>query len=692
MESFNKQFFFKLTFVFSLFFTPLILMGQKHQYTPYEAKVVDICTKYYAKVYCHKNVSQLEVGESVAWAYLVAGCSDDPASLSAFIYAGLLELYMKNKSAAEQLTNSFENEMKAAEKLKNKIDFEKDRKRALQGTDMGNVIAELRKEVSKWSVKKEFEKESDWLKRLQGQSEELFIRDVNKIVSEAIERKEIKATLGEYDSEKEQFQIKINCVDNDNKNYVTTIVKIPIKQASKFKENFSSSSTKIFFSNDPSNLVLVNNSMLPIKMQIEYKVDEETYIVDVPYANRNNINDDYAIEDIVIHFNDLGIDNPYLNGSSHNYTKQAVARNSEMNKLRSEQEKQRQKEAEELKIKQLNDSVFVSVSNSIQSAVSEYNTLLSQYPYDFQSNKLSISLPDNMWGDNQRLSDTLEVVLEYVNNKKTDLQQKFHADSTTFSKSKDTLQQAMRIVNEQLFNYPYNINHQSISDSLGISYFGNNELLHKVLKDKIESLPVRQKEMETRIYDKLQKEDPSRFVHIYFSENPKSKFQADSQYVECRCKYTEILFFQLDFINNTVPVCDCREKSFIKVGHLFNNRIEFDQFYSLKESEFHNEIEKRKELRKDLIAFENELVNSKPVNLKKALASEKPEIRSIIDRLNYHKSQCYYGEALDLLFKYNAGLNKEWEKNGFLFKNKAEMYEAYISEDYAKILKSKKRE
>lgn len=692
MRNIRKRIFAYLVFTFSFSFLtmPLVSFSQESQYTPYEKKVVDIHTKYFAKIYYHKNVSQLNGEETMALSLMVGGTSF--SELPTLIYIGLVDLYMKNPSAAEQLSNSYEKEMKAAEKLKNKTDLERERKRALTGTEMGKTLNKLREKIEEWTNKKEFEKESDWLNRLQTQSENLYINDVNRTISEIVDAKEINVSLGEYDSEKEQFPIKINCIDNDNKNAVTTMVTIPIEHAPVFKEYFYTSSTKISFSHTPSNLVQVNNLFLPKKMQLEYRIENRTYSVEIPYCERNNINDNYAIEDIVIHFNDIGVNNPYLNGSSYNFTKQTITHNSEMVKFKSEQEKQRQKEAEELKIKQINDSVFLSVSNSIHSAVSEYNTLLSQYPYDFQSNKLSILLPDNMWGENQRLSDTLKVLTEYVYNKKTVLQQKFHADSTTFSKSKDTLQQAVQIVNEQLFKYPYNINRQSITDSLEISYFGNNELLHKVLTEKIESLPVRQKEMENRIYDKLQKENPSRFVNIYFSENPKSKFQADSQYVECRCKYKDILYFQLDYINNTVPTCDCREKSFIEVGYLFKNRTEFDQFYSTKELEFNKEIYKRKELREDLHAFEKELINSKPLNLKKALLSDKPEIKSIVDRLNYHKSQCYYDDAVALLFKFNPGLSKEWEKNGKLFSCQAEMYEAYISEDYAKILKSKKKD
>ena len=90
MKNIRKRIFACLLFAFSSSFLtiPLISFSQESQYTPYEAKVVDICTKYYAKVFCHKNASQLDMAESIAWAYLVSDNAEDPASLSAIIYVG----------------------------------------------------------------------------------------------------------------------------------------------------------------------------------------------------------------------------------------------------------------------------------------------------------------------------------------------------------------------------------------------------------------------------------------------------------------------------------------------------------------------------------------------------------------------------------------------------------------------------
>ena len=225
-----------------------------------------------------------------------------------------------------------------------------------------------------------------------------------------------------------------------------------------------------------------------------------------------------------------------------------------------------------------------------------------------------------------------------------------------------------------------------------MSNFGNISVLRQELQEKLNALPERQNAVQTRVYNELKENDPSRFVEIYFTQEPEKKVQADSMYIECRCTYIEPLLFQLDFINNKLPRCDCREKSFHEVGFLFKNREEFDGFYSMDEPSFKKEVSKRQALKKDLREFESALRNSKPVNLKKGLYSEKQEVKTVISRMAYHKQNCYYEEAVWILFMYNAGLYKEWEKNGRYFKNKIEMYEAYIGEEYSSILKAKKKE
>lgn len=51
----------------------------------------------------------------------------------------------------------------------------------------------------------------------------------------------------------------------------------------------------------------------------------------------------------------------------------------------------------------------------------------------------------------------------------------------------------------------------------------------------------------------------------------------------------------------------------------------------------------------------------------------------------------YYPQVIDLVIKYNKKLNIEWSDKGKFFDNKAEFYNAYLSDDYEKILKANKK-
>jgi hypothetical protein len=68
------------------------------------------------------------------------------------------------------------------------------------------------------------------------------------------------------------------------------------------------------------------------------------------------------------------------------------------------------------------------------------------------------------------------------------------------------------------------------------------------------------------------------------------------------------------------------------------------------------------------------------------------EIRkNILSIITNCQNKPYYNQVIDIVIETNKNLNKEWAKNGQYFENKAEFYTAYLSEDYKKILKDKKK-
>lgn len=59
--------------------------------------------------------------------------------------------------------------------------------------------------------------------------------------------------------------------------------------------------------------------------------------------------------------------------------------------------------------------------------------------------------------------------------------------------------------------------------------------------------------------------------------------------------------------------------------------------------------------------------------------------------INQLRNTSHFIEIIDHLLENNQGLKKEWAKNGYLFDSKEEYYDAYISNDYKKTLKRKRK-
>lgn len=756
MNLINNRNVIKLIVLLSLSFcySPFQLIGQNSQNTPYELKMIEIHTKYYAKIYYQKNISQLNYRESFALS--VAISNTHYLTMRTMIYAGLAKLYESNPSAASQLKSSYEKEIKDAAKLKNKTDYEREkliadkearekRRKEIAETDYEKVINNVRYFFSEWSKKGEFEKQEDWNARLIQKSEKTFTTLCNQSVSLIANcGRRYSYQLEEYNADGEFFT-----VDFAANGHLKLKLKIPYSDAERFKEKINEKSDFFgdcfFVSHAASNFQLVQYKILPKEIVFynldffdlydnnsnneyggythavfknKYKenttpcLDDDSYrnreILEklqgrgVPYSEvdsvklsnpwqrasqvipccvRENINPKYEIEDIIIYFDDLELDNPYMNGSSYNYTKQQFNANPTMTELKAEAEKQRRI-----------DSMFQASKKLLQDAVANYHSQLKKTPYDYEKNVLSLSIPENLKGDAQRLSDTLQFLLDSVKVKKTQLQNQYIADSTEYSRCNASLQEQIVVTNAKLLTYPYNCKKRTISDSISFSLFGKSEELAKELSTKLNMLPQKQKLMEDEIYQELKTTNPKHFVEIYFAQNPTEKQPADSTYIECRCQYSTRNAFDIAWIDKSVSHCDCREKKYQEVKYLYHTRDEFDLSYDKEQTAFEIEVNDREKMWQKIMALDHSLSQKKQINLKKALTSSKPDIIEILDCMKQHQNSYYYIESIEVIFRYDEKLMKEWNKHGSLFKSKAEMYEIWIGEEYDKVLKARKKE
>ncbi len=120
-------------------------------------------------------------------------------------------------------------------------------------------------------------------------------------------------------------------------------------------------------------------------------------------------------------------------------------------------------------------------------------------------------------------------------------------------------------------------------------------------------------------------------------------------------------------------------------GQLFKDDDDFWLFYEIGQSKFLQEAAFRK--------FQLKVEDFSELKLKEALSSKKEDI---IQYLNYVNecttiSQDAYPRIVKLIVTTNNKMSKEWMSNGLLFENEVEFYEAYISDNYKKILKSKRQ-
>ena len=129
-----------------------------------------------------------------------------------------------------------------------------------------------------------------------------------------------------------------------------------------------------------------------------------------------------------------------------------------------------------------------------------------------------------------------------------------------------------------------------------------------------------------------------------------------------------------------------KDRIYKQYGQAFSDMEDFDAFYVQGKAFFIQEIAYRK--------FNKRITEFIPLKLKEALSSKKDEIKQYLSFVNecVAISKDAYPRIVQLMVNRNEKLSKEWDSNGRYFKDEVEFYEAYISDDYKGILKSKKKQ
>lgn len=313
-----RIFFILLFFVFTGFSN---VFAQNQTQTTYEKKVLEIKVKYLS-ILNYGYEKTLTVPEQFQIESLIKDKSEEQ---EATVLANLLMNYAMTHSEAEidNLSKRFQNEMKNAEKLKTNVDL----KREKEKTDRGSIQKNIKSAFLNWNQKGEFEKQADYEVRLQKQSQnkftEICVEEIKKKIS-SFRSSDLSMNLLTYDSEKEVFPTLFKF----KKREWTTNQKISIDKAQNFKEkewqNFQ-------WQKEESDWCFIDNDLLPSKISL--KSNSHNTTVNLPLPNQ---------EEIKVAFNDLGIENLYLNDFIFNYS--TIIEKEKQKKKEEEEERKREKE------------------------------------------------------------------------------------------------------------------------------------------------------------------------------------------------------------------------------------------------------------------------------------------------------------------------------------------------------------
>ena len=294
---------------------------------------------------------------------------------------------------------------------------------------------------------------------------------------------------------------------------------------------------------------------------------------------------------------------------------------------------------------------------------------------------------DNLGIDNSYLKG---YIFKYSNAKEISEQvekEKQRLDSLELATYNQKLDIIFQNYNQQLLQNPYNTTKKVLTtfDKIEISIKANydeslSDLRQRKFNEYKDDIEREFRSLNNSYERELKSSNPTEYCKIYFSQNPEKRTEADKKYLECKCNYPKREDYDFKFITGNLYNCNCRATEFGKNGKLFASKEEFDSFYDKGEDVYLLESEKRATL--NYLNVNSQLLQS--MNFQK----DKNEILTTISE---SQNKPYYLQVLDFAIEINKGLNKEWTKNGQFFENKTQFYNAYLSEDYKKILKNNKK-
>lgn len=302
--------------MFIFLFLAINAFSQEVKLTTYEKKILELSKKYYIILTDINRPLTLQE-EAMIERYTNYGRSHAFITTLSFID------YTKNhtKQEVDKMADQMKCDFKNAEKLKSKIDFEREQQQLLKAkqekiekekeqahlrkisTQYGKLLFDIEQEFSRWCLKGEFEKESVYQDRIQKESLNGFNKTCEKLIENCLPNGFGLSLsdffeIGTYSPDNEYFNLKITRGNHTEK----PIINIPISQAQDFKNNFTNHRL-IIHDIDKNDWCLIENGFFPKKVTVYYE-DE--------YGNSSDFKDiEFKYpksKEIIIPFDSLGLD------------------------------------------------------------------------------------------------------------------------------------------------------------------------------------------------------------------------------------------------------------------------------------------------------------------------------------------------------------------------------------------------
>ena len=321
------------------------VFAQDSNKTAYQKKVHELAEKYYCIInYNTDNPKNLSFTDQYTMGIFTSSVYDAESYNGLMAYLILTKTNEMSMGQLENFKTRMTNDLKAASKLKNAADIQRDkiaeqkkkereqREKDTQ-TDRGYIYAQIEQKFNRWNQRGEFEIKTDYEKRLIMKSKRVFDSLCNSEVKEYIstyKRKEF--TVNTYNTESQQFPFEFeqwsvrSALDKNRLGYLkrTSTVSVPIQNAELFKRDYYSYKREIYkdacgdfrFNYYRDYVAFVNDYIYFRKIIfIIYNRDtdrNERYDADVPLNN---------CQDVILYADGMKINSPYLKGYSFNFNK-----------------------------------------------------------------------------------------------------------------------------------------------------------------------------------------------------------------------------------------------------------------------------------------------------------------------------------------------------------------------------------